>query len=87
MTWPLENAHVAADLVYPANKSVRAGGHVSRRFAVGTAIAVEFPAGPLLEDIAGPFPLKTAVVPLDQIGIDFRAGSKTSQLACPASTQ
>ena len=71
--------------MHPGNKTVRAAGHVSGRFAVGTAIAEKLPAGPLLEDLAGPFPLEPAVVPFEQIGIDFRAGTKASQLACPGS--
>ena len=41
-----ERQHIAPDAVYPREKAVRAGCHISRRLTVGTTIAVEFPAGP-----------------------------------------
>src|SRR5262245_46843575 len=74
-----DRQHVARDGLYPGEKAVSAGGNVSRRFPVGTAIAVEFPAGPLLEDVARQLPLEAAVVPLDQIVIDSRADAEPGQ--------
>ena len=75
-----ESQHIARDAVYPSEKAVRAGGNVSRRFPVWTAIAVELPAGPLLQDVACQLPLEAAVVPLDQVVIDFRASPEAGQL-------
>jgi hypothetical protein len=76
-----EGEHVAADAVYPGDEAVGAGGDDSRRFPVRRAVAVEFPAGPLLEDLAGPFALGSAVVPLQQVLIDFRACREAGQRA------
>ena len=43
-----ERQHFARDALYPGEKAVSAGGNVSRRFPVGRAVAVEFPAGQFL---------------------------------------
>src|SRR5258707_12327652 len=68
-----ECQHVAGAAVFPGDEAVGPQGDVCWRFALGTAIAVEFPAGLLLQDVAGQLSLEAAVVPLDQVAINFRA--------------
>src|SRR5262249_51173476 len=69
-----ERQHVAGEAVDPGDDAVGPTGDVFGRFSLGAAIAVEFPAGPLLQDVAGQLSLVAAVIPLDQVGIDFCAG-------------
>src|SRR5262249_17285876 len=64
----------------PGDEAIRAGSNVFRRFTLRTAIAIEFPAGPLFQHVACRFPLKAPVVPLDQIVIDCRARAEAGQL-------
>src|SRR5262249_6642567 len=76
-----ERQYVAIDAVYPLDEAVGPHGNGFGRFAAGGAIAVEFPAGPLPQDVVGQLPLVAAVVPLDEVGIYLGAGPEAGQFA------
>src|SRR5690242_20237033 len=67
-----ERQDVPADVLYPGDEAVGPGGDVVRGFPAGAAVAEEFPARPLLQNVPGLPPLEAAVVPLHQVGIDLR---------------
>ncbi len=75
-----ECQHVAIDTVYSGDEAFSAHCHVFGRFTARAAITIEFPAGLLFQDVAGQLSLEAAVVPLDQVMIDFRADSEAGQL-------
>src|SRR5262249_46209022 len=64
------------------DEAVGTQGDVFRRFTTGAAIAEEFPSRLLLQNLARPFPLVTAVVPFDQVQMDLRDMAEPSQRAC-----
>jgi hypothetical protein len=68
--------------VYSSDEAVGPPGDVLGRLSARAAIPEEFPARPVLQDVAGKRPLQAAVVPFDEVGIYFRAGSKAGQFAC-----
>src|SRR5262249_25055039 len=78
--------YVAGDAVYPLDEAVGSSCNVFGRFAPGATIAVEFPAGLVLQDVTGKRSLQVAVVPFDEVSIDFRYRSKAGQFTCLRST-
>src|SRR5262245_24209217 len=57
-----------------------------RRFPSGASITKQLPLGALLVDISGEAALILAVVPFEQVPVDFSHSSKASQLAGPPRT-
>src|SRR5262249_3250995 len=76
-----ECQHVAGAAVYPGDEAVGPHGDVCWRFALGTAVAIEFPAGPLLQHVAGQLSIEAPVLPLIQLVTDFRADTEAGQFA------
>ena len=68
----------------PIYNSVGAGTDLLRRFASGAAIAEQVPAWTLGADIGAAASFILAIIPLDQIGIDFGHAAKSGQFASPA---
>src|SRR5207247_4159718 len=76
-----ERQDVACDRSRLGDKAVGTGGHVSGRLTAGAAVAEHLPTGPLLQDVPGELSLVTAVIPLQQTGIDLDRTAETSQRA------
>src|SRR5262249_37580207 len=55
-------------------------------FPSGTTIAKQLPVRALLVDVSGKTALILAIVPFDQVPVDFSHGAKASQLAGPGRT-
>src|SRR5262245_34852420 len=81
MIWPLENARASPSM--PRTRAMKRSALVATSFGDSprAAVAEEFPARSLLEDVPGQHSLKTAIVPFHQIGIGFRDLSESRQLA------
>jgi hypothetical protein len=77
--------HVTTDLEHSRNEAVGTRGDILRRFAAGTTVAKQFPAGLVLVNIGGQFSLVDAVIPLHQIRVCLSDISEAGQYACPAS--
>src|SRR5437870_9673353 len=81
-----KNQHVAFDSAHPFHNSVCAHSNFVRRFPTRAAIAKELPIRTLLVNISAEAALIVAVVPFEQVPINFSHRSKTSQLAGPGGT-
>src|SRR5262245_13593467 len=75
--------HVPLHCVQAVHDTVSPCRSLGRRFPSWAAIAEQFPAGTLRPDLGGAPPLILAVVPLDQIRINFSHSPEAGQLAGP----
>src|SRR6266576_2081153 len=78
--------HVAFDSAHAFHNPVCTHGNVVRRFPSRAAITKQLPFGALLVDISGEAALILAIVPFEQVPVDFTQSSKASQLAGPRGT-
>src|SRR6516162_2496396 len=76
--------HVSLDRAEPAHSAVSPGGDLGRRFPARAAVAEQVPVGALSADLGRPASLVLAVIPFQEIAIDFGDAPKAGQLACPA---
>ena len=85
MMWPLENANTSPSALSTREMKRSARSATSSGdFAARTAVAKQFPAGPILVDFGGQFSLEAAVIPLHQIGVCLGDIAEAGQLTCPA---
>src|SRR4051795_2076408 len=80
-----ENQHISLDKANAAGHTIGSQDHVFRRLASGTAVAKQLPVRTLLMNIHCTAALVVAVVPLDQILVDFSHIAETCQftgMAC-----
>src|SRR5262249_52243041 len=78
--------YVTLDGAHPTHHAVGPGTDLLRGFASGAAVAEQLPVGALPVDLCGAAALILAVVPFDQIGIDFGPGPEAGQLTGPGRT-
>src|SRR5262245_7547393 len=79
-----EQQHVSTHSPQAAHGPVSPGDDLGRRFPSRAAVAEQLPVGALCPNIGRPPSLILAVVPFQQIGIDFGDGPKAGQFTCPA---
>src|SRR5262245_6920272 len=60
-----EGQYIAAEVTHLLDESISAAGDVLGGFAVGAAIAKEFPAGPIPDNVAGQLPFVDPVIPFE----------------------
>ena len=75
--------HVVLHRAHAAHHAVRARRHLRRRFAAGAAVPEQQPARTLRQDLRGAAPFIFPVVPLHQVGVDFRTIAEAGQFAGP----
>jgi hypothetical protein len=78
-----KNQNVALDRAHAANHTVSPRSNLGWRFPSGTTVAEQLPARALGMDLPSAQTLVFAVVPFDQVAIDFGLGAEASQLAGP----
>src|SRR5713226_5459514 len=76
-----KNQHVTFDRAHAFHRAVCPRANLVRRFSSRAAITKQLPFGALLVDVSCETALIVAVVPFEQIPVDFRHSSKASQLA------
>src|SRR5258708_32105187 len=76
-----KNQYIAVDGAHAAHNTIRARSNLIRRFSAGTAVAKQLPVGMLRTNHQRSETFELAVVPLDQIGIDFGCGPEAGQFA------
>ena len=74
-----KNQHVTFDRPHPAHDAVGPRADLTRRLSSGAAVAEELPVRALRMDLGRAPPLILAVIPLDQVGVDFGRGPKAGQ--------
>src|SRR5580704_2489939 len=74
-----ENQHVPLNRSHAAHYIISTCFYLCRRFASRAPVAEQLPVRPLGPDLRRPETLIFAVVPLDEIAIDFGDGSESSQ--------
>jgi hypothetical protein len=77
-----KNQHIPSNPTDSTYHPVRPCGDLIRRFTSRAAVAKQLPSGPLRENIRRAESLILAVVPFDQIAIDFVRPSEARQFAC-----
>src|SRR6516165_10630316 len=78
-----KNQHVTFDRTHAAHNAVGPRADLARRLSSGAAVTEELPVRALHMDLSRAAALILAVVPLDQVGIDFGRGPKACQFAGP----
>src|SRR5208283_1351114 len=76
-----KNQHVAPDGAQPLDDAVGPRADLFRRFSPGAAVAEQLPVRALGVNVRGAEAFILAVIPLDQVGIDFGRGAKAGQFA------
>ena len=66
-----KNQHIAFDGAHATDNTIGSGANLLRRFSVGTTVTEQLPVGSYRMNFRGSNAFIIAVVPLDQIGIDF----------------
>src|SRR5262245_20367107 len=79
-----EQQHVSTHSPQAAHGPVSPGDDLGRRFPSRAAVAEQLPVGALCPNLGRPPSLILAVVPFQQIGIDFGDAPKAGQFTCPA---
>src|SRR6267143_2862928 len=74
--------HVPLDTSHPIHHPVCPGGYLIRRFAARAAVTEQLPFRALSMDLGGATPLVLAIVPFEEVAIDFRRGPEAGQVAC-----
>src|SRR5207247_939272 len=78
--------HVALHRTRSSDHAIGAGRHVGRRFASGTSVEEQLPIGTLSMDLGTRASFVLAIVPFDEIRVDFGVCSKTGETGaadCP----
>src|SRR4029453_6346350 len=75
-----EEYHISRNHAHAAYHAIGPRRGFSWRFPSRSAVAEQFPVGALRPALGGAAPLVIAIVPFDQILVDFSHSSKTSQL-------
>src|SRR5271166_3636794 len=78
-----KNQHVAFDRAHPAHDAIGPRAYLARRLSSGAAVTEELPFRALRMDLSRAAALVLAVIPFDQVGVDFGRGAKAGQLARP----
>src|SRR3974377_1771435 len=78
-----KDQHISLNRVHTAQYLVGPRGDLVWRLSPWTAVAKQLPVRPLLADFATPATLILAVVPFDQLAIDFGHSSEAGQFAGP----
>src|SRR5215510_3173692 len=78
---PLEKSNTFPCTARAFDRAVCPRPDLVRRFPSGASITKQLPLGALLVDISGEAALILAVVPFEQVPVDFSHSSKASQLA------
>src|SRR5271169_973314 len=78
-----KNQHVAFDRAHPAHDAVGPRAYLARRLSSGAAVTEELPVRALRMDLSRAAALVLAVIPFDQVGVDFGRGAKAGQFASP----
>ena len=73
--------HVAFDRTHPAHDAVGSRADLARRLSSGAAVTEQFPVWSLGMDLSRAAALIVAVIPFDQVGVDFSRSPKAGQLA------
>src|SRR5436309_6258603 len=81
-----EQQHVTFDTAQAFHRAVRPRANLFWRFPSGAAIPKQLPIRALPVDVSGKATLILAIVPFEQVPIDFSHSSKASQLAGPGGT-
>src|SRR6516162_3473602 len=76
-----KNQHIAFDCAHSAHNAVGPRADLARGLSSWAAVAEELPVRTLHMDLSGAATLISAVVPLDQVAIDFGRGLKACQFA------
>ena len=74
-----EKQHVSVNVSHTPAHVVSTCHYLSGRFASGTAVAEQFPTWALRADLPRPASPILAVVPLDEVSVDFGHRSESSQ--------
>ena len=77
-----KNQHVAAYCADPAHDTISSSCHLLWRFTAGRAIAEQLPVRAFFQDVNRQAAFVLAVVPLNEISIDFSRRSESGQLTC-----
>src|SRR6185436_3818600 len=77
-----EQKHVPLDLPHSVHNPVGPDADLIRRFPFRTAVVKQLPVRALHMDLGGAAPLVLAVVPFEEVAIDFGDGLEAGQLAC-----
>ena len=72
--------HVPLDSPHPAYHPVGPRSDLVRRLPVGTAVTEQLPIRALGADVGAATTLVRAVVPFQEVGLDFRRGAEASPL-------
>src|SRR5262249_50872988 len=78
--------HVTFDRAHALHHAICSCANLVWRFPSGAAIAKQLPIRALLLDAGGQATLILAIVPFEQVPLDFRHRAKTSQFAGPGGT-
>ncbi len=81
-----ENQHVTLDRARAFHRAVCPRANLVRRFPSRAAITKQLPIRALPVDVSGKATLILAIVPFEQVTVDFSHSSKASQLAGPGGT-
>src|SRR5262245_55069080 len=76
-----EQQYVSADPAHSLHDAVGARRHLFRRFPARTAVAEQLPVRTLGMDVDGEPAFIPAVIPFEQIGIDFSGSAEPGQFA------
>src|SRR5439155_25823917 len=76
-----EEQHVPSDCPHPAYHPVGPRSDLVRRLPSRTAVAEQLPVGALGANVGARATLVRAVVPFQEVGLDFRRRAEASQLA------
>src|SRR5438067_341282 len=77
-----EQQRVAVDGAHAADHAVGPGSDLIGRLSVRGAIAEQLPVRALGMDLGARATLVRAVIPLDEVGLDFRHGAEAGELTC-----
>jgi hypothetical protein len=75
--------HIAMDSAQAAHNAIRPGGYLLRRFTSRATVAEKLPFWTLCADLGPAAAFVFAIVPLDQVTIDFGNGAESGQLTSP----
>src|SRR4030095_4332626 len=81
-----EKQHVTLDTAHPFQRAVRRRANLFWRFPSGSAIPKQLQIRALLVNISGKATLILAIVPFEQVPVDFSHSSKAGQFAGPGGT-
>src|SRR5436309_3768822 len=81
-----KDQHITLDSAHAFHHAVCPRANLVRRFSSGAAIAKQLPIRALPVDVSGNATLILAIVPFEQVPVDFSRSSKASQLAGPGGT-